>query len=455
MVILGLGSNLGDRLANLRKSLCSIKKISGITVHQVSPIYASDALLPDNAPAEWDMPFLNLSLRCETTLTPLELLKQLKTIEWSIGRKPEIRHWGPRIIDIDILAWDNLVIHNEKLTVPHESLQERPFALWPLADVAPLWIFPLAGPNYGKTAAEMVEHWGSRFTGQAPLHTKQIYQRIDLPQLVGVINVTPDSFSDGGKFLSADKALQQALYLVYSGAEIIDIGAESTAPNASPLDPETEWKRLQPVLSAIKKARGDFIITPKISVDTRHADVAEKALSFGADWINDVTGLTNPTMREIVAQSKADCVVMHHRSIPASRDHILPREQDPVKLVYEWGAKQLDKLEQAGIARERIIFDPGIGFGKVPEHSFLLIKHIDVLTKLGTRLLVGHSRKSFLSLFTHHPSSDRDIESLVNTLYLARKPIDYLRVHNVEVTARGLRVMAAFQQCSVNINCPD
>src|SRR5262245_59418543 len=106
MVILGLGSNLGDRLENLRKALHTIKNIPGLTVTQVSPVYLSDALMPDNAPSDWDMPYLNLALACETHLEPMELLKQLKSIEWSIGRKPEIRHWGPRIIDIDILAWD-------------------------------------------------------------------------------------------------------------------------------------------------------------------------------------------------------------------------------------------------------------------------------------------------------------------------------------------------------------
>ena len=134
MIILGLGSNVGDRLTNLRKALQAIKKIPGMNIEQVSPVYVSDALLPENAPLDWDIPYLNLALRCETTQEPLELLKQLKNIEWSIGRKPEIRHWGPRILDIDILAWDDAIIKSDVLTLPHENLQERPFALWPLAD---------------------------------------------------------------------------------------------------------------------------------------------------------------------------------------------------------------------------------------------------------------------------------------------------------------------------------
>ncbi|VVC74732.1 Dihydropteroate synthase [Aquicella siphonis] len=445
MIILGLGSNMGDRLLNLRNALQAIKSIPDFTVKQVSPVYISDALMPENAPAEWDMPYLNLAMRCQSSLNPVELLKQLKNIEWSIGRKPEVRHWGPRIIDIDILAWNDVVIQSEPLTVPHASLQERPFALWPLADVAPMWKFPLSGANQGKTAAQMVEAWGSRFSGNAPFHTRQINQRVDTSRLVGIVNITPDSFSDGGKFLEPEKALQQIIHLVNAGAEIIDIGAESTAPSAAPLDADTEWKRLEPVMSAIRDARSSWMLSPKISVDTRHSRVAEQALLMGADWINDVSGLDDPGMREILAGSAAECVVMHHMSIPERRNHVLPRHQDPVKAVYEWGVKRLHELEKQGITRDRVIFDPGIGFGKMAEQSLILLKNIHVFASLGTRVLVGHSRKTFLSLLSGMPFADRDIETMVMSLFLARHAVDYIRVHNVEICARGLRVSGALE----------
>lgn len=443
MVILGLGSNVGNRLENLRKGLHAIKTISGLTVKQVSPIYVSDALMPDNAPADWDMPYLNLALACNTNLEPMELLKQLKSTEWSIGRKPEIRHWGPRIIDIDILAWDDLIIQSEALTVPHASLQERPFALWPLADVAPLWVFPFPGQNQGKTAAQIVEQWGSRFSGQAPFHTRQIHQRIDTSQLVGIINVTPDSFSDGGKFIHPEHAIKHMSHLVSSGAEILDIGAESTSPVATPLDAKTEWERLAPVLAAIKEEQKKWVIQPKISVDTRHSEVAAKVLDAGIDWINDVSGLDDPAMREIIANSSADCVVMHHMSIPERRDHIMPRHQDPVKAVYVWAEKRLAELEAQGIARQRIIFDPGIGFGKMAEQSLCILKNIHAFESLGTRILVGHSRKTFLSLLTGMPFAERDIETMAMTIFLANQEVDYIRVHNVEMCARGLKVSTA------------
>lgn len=439
MIVLGLGTNIGDRLANLRNTIVALKKLPNFSIQQISPVYISDALLPENAPLDWDMPYLNLAIRCETNLEPLALLEAIKKIEASFGRQADVRHWGPRVIDIDILAWDDRVIESDILTIPKEGLIKRPFALWPLADVAPSWVFPPSG----KTAEELAEQWGSRFSGNAPLHTRQIFQRADTPQLVGVINVTPDSFSDGGQFYQPEMAMQQAWQLVSTGADIIDIGAASTAPNAAPIDEQREWARLEPVLKLILEQKKKFLVLPKISVDTYHASVAEKALALGVDWVNDVTGLQDIAMRRLVAEAKVDCVVMHHIRIPEDRKHVLPRNEDPVKAVYEWGAKQLEMLEKSGIAREKIIFDPGIGFGKTAEHSFTLIQQIDRFADLGARILVGHSRKTFLSRFTDQVFSNRDVETLAITLYLAKHKVDYLRVHDVEMAARGIRVAEA------------
>src|SRR3989338_3425069 len=414
MIILGLGSNVGHCLLHLRNALNALKKLPNMAILAVSPTYISDALLPDDAPVEWDQPYLNLAIQCKTTQDPFSLLKELKKIEASISGGLQKKHWGPRMIDIDILALDDEIIKSEALTIPRDHLTDRPFALWPLADVAPLWIFPLKGPFHGKTATELTTKWGSRLDGNAPLHTRQINQRIDAPALVGVINVPPDSFSDVGEFLQVPSALEQARHLIEAGAEILDIGAESTAPSAKPLHPTSEWQRLQPVLSAIKTIK-DFLIPPQISIDTRHVEVAKKALDFGINWINDVTGLQDARMRELVREANLHCVMMHHLSIPPSRENILPQNQDPVQLLYEWGKNQIELLEQSGISKDKIIFDPGIGFGKSSEHSLFLIKNISVFKNLGVRILVGHSRKSFLSLFTSRPFAERDIETVAMT----------------------------------------
>ncbi|HLB57214.1 MAG TPA: 2-amino-4-hydroxy-6-hydroxymethyldihydropteridine diphosphokinase, partial [Gammaproteobacteria bacterium] len=277
MVILGLGSNIGDRLQHLRYALQLIKKIPHFSVEQVSPVYISDALLPDNAETSWNKPYFNLALRCYTSLTPYELLAHTKKTEEQVGRTAEKR-WGPRIVDIDILAWDDLIQYDKLLHVPHEELHRRPFALWPLADVSPNWIYPLPNEFQGKTAAEIAIQWGSRFMGIAPLHCRQIAQRIDTPELVGIVNITPDSFSDGGQFLDPEQVLQQIETLVKAGANVIDIGAESTRPDATPLDSIKEWQRLEPILQRLSTAKLNWILSPKISVDTRHADVAKKAL---------------------------------------------------------------------------------------------------------------------------------------------------------------------------------
>jgi 2-amino-4-hydroxy-6-hydroxymethyldihydropteridine diphosphokinase/dihydropteroate synthase len=440
MVILGLGSNSPNTLQHLRSAVSDIRKLSGVRVKYISPIYRSDALLPDNAPAHWNMDYLNIALLCDVSMSPRELLSRLKTIEINMGRELQAPRWSPRIIDIDMLAWDDLVLEETDLQLPHAGLLDRPFALWPLADVAPFWRHPVVN----KTAAQLVEPWGSRFDGHALLHTKQISQRIESPHLVGIMNVTPDSFSDAGLCIHPEAALQQAIALVNAGADILDIGAESTAPNAPFVDAATEWQRLEPVLHAILQSSHAFHIKPLISVDTRHPDVAAKALALGVDWINDVSGLDNPAMRHIMLSAKtADCVVMHHLTIPASRESVIPRDQDPVAFVYEWAAKRLDELEKFGLSRERIIFDPGIGFGKTAEQSLLLLKHCEIFRQLGVRLLIGHSRKSFFSVFTQQAAANRDIETVASSLFLMNKPVDYLRVHNVEACARGIKVIRA------------
>lgn len=443
MIILGLGSNIGDRFEHLRKALKLLKNMPALTVQQISPIYMSDALLPDHAPASWDVPYLNLAIRCETTLAPHALLEQIKAIEKKVGRIPEI-DWGPRIIDIDILAWDNLIKYDDKLHIPHEHLHERPFALWPLADVAPFWIYPLPGPLQGKTAMEIAAQWGPRHQGNAPFHIKQIPHRIDTPALVGIVNVTPDSFSDGGQFFDEERAFQQVVDLVDAGAEIIDIGAEATGPHAKPIDSEKEWHRLEPLLKKIVAEREHFLIPPKISIDTRQVATAKQALSLPVDWINDVSGLDDPAMREMLSKQSCDIVFMHHLGIPVSQSGLIAFNQDPVSTVYEWAEKRLAELDKAQIDRSRLIFDIGIGYGKNAEHSLELIKKAAIFHELGIRLLVGHSRKSFLTQLTVKPAAERDLETTVMSLYLAKQAIDYLRIHNVDSHARALKVNAIF-----------
>ncbi|MES2217474.1 MAG: 2-amino-4-hydroxy-6-hydroxymethyldihydropteridine diphosphokinase, partial [Pseudomonadota bacterium] len=345
MVILGLGSNIGDRLFYLRSAWQHLKKLTGLSIIRVSPIYVSDALLPADSRETWDHPYLNLALSCETTLTPYELLHHVKTIETLIGRLPG-KDWAPRPIDIDILAWDDLVQYDEKLHIPHEHLASRPFALWPLADVAPRWVHPVLH----HTASELCVDWGSRFTGEAPLHTKQIAQRIDTSELMGILNITPDSFSDAGKLLSPEAVIAHAHQLINDGATLLDIGAEASNPKARAITAEQEWQRLEKILPALLAERNNFLVAPKISIDTRYASTAERALAMGVDWINDVSGLTDPAMREIIVASDCEVVMMHQLGIPANTNEILPLAKDPVKMVYAWAEQQFEILAKLSIA---------------------------------------------------------------------------------------------------------
>jgi 2-amino-4-hydroxy-6-hydroxymethyldihydropteridine diphosphokinase/dihydropteroate synthase len=442
MIILGLGTNIGDRLYNLRQALNHLRSSQKLTNIRVSPVYESDALLPDNAHDTWDAPYLNAAISCQTKLSPIQLLQLLKNIETIMGRDQNHPRWSPRLIDIDILAWDNKIIQNENLTIPHKRLYERPFALWPLTDLLPNWRYCLPEKNYhNKPVTEIVKLWGSRFDGNAPLHTRQISHRIDTPQLVGILNITPDSFSDGGNYIKIENAVSQAQHLFNSGAEIIDIGAESTRPNVTnKLFPIAEWNRLQPVLQALNNHWSNASFKPKISVDTRNTATAAKAISFGVDWINDVTGCDNPDMCQLIVNTKVKIVFMHHLGVPPKKNIVLNNNKNATTQVYQWAKQRLEQLLQIGIQKERLIFDPGIGFGKSAEQSLALIKNAAKLHKLGIPLLIGHSRKSFLNQFTNKDFHERDIETAIFSNCLHQQNISYLRVHNVELNMRALKI---------------
>jgi 2-amino-4-hydroxy-6-hydroxymethyldihydropteridine diphosphokinase/dihydropteroate synthase len=445
MIILGLGCNIGNRLNNLREALNHLRKLDNLKIIQVSPLYESDAMLPENAPDSWNQPFLNLAVSCQTSLAPEELFDRLQQIEHQLGRRAHER-WSPRTIDIDILAWHDRIYQSNRLHIPHPGLLNRPFALWPLADLIPDWIYPaLTSQNAGKPIQELIKTWGSRFEALAPFHTHQISHRVDTPKIVGVLNITPDSFSDGGQYDSIEAAIKQAESLFQEGADIIDIGAESTRPNAESISEELEWDRLVPVLQAIYALWPSKLSRPEISIDTRKSKIAEKALNFDVDWINDVSGFDSLEMRSVVRDAPVKIVFMHHLGIPPRPDLIVPIHEDIVHYLNRWAQLRLESLIEAGIDRSRLIFDVGIGFGKSAEQSSMLIKRIDEFKNLDIPLLVGHSRKSFLKQFTAVPTIDRDLETSIISNFLAHHSIDYLRVHNVDATMRTLKITSFFQ----------
>lgn len=442
MIILGLGCNIGDRLSNLRSALAHLRLIPELLVSQVSPVYESDALLPHHAAKSWDLPYLNLALNVTTYLGPEELLERIKAIEKKMERVASTR-WSPRVIDIDILAWGQEHYHTEKLTVPQARLIERPFALWPLADLAPDWQY--CEPNQaetGSSAGELVKKFGSRFNGRAPLNTRQINHRVDTPIMMGILNLTPDSFSDGGQFNDFMSAITQIENLFDAGADIIDIGAESTRPSGDIISVAEEWSRLQPLLDTWSSLWGNRSFRPKLSIDTRKPEIAAKLLSYPVDFFNDVSGLVDPKMQAVLKESTAKIIFMHNLGVPVNPEVILPSNLDVVSQVYQWGQKQLEHLVKIGIPPERLIFDVGIGFGKDANQSLALMRKIKHFHKLGVPILVGHSRKSFLNQFTPKKFAERDLETVAFSQFLAKEQVDYLRVHNVEQHLRILKINA-------------
>ena len=489
MVVLGLGSNLGDRKDHLQQALQKIILQPIFKQIRVSCIYESDALLPAGAPQTWNKPYLNLAICGETSLEPAELLKEIKKCEQALGRQVRER-WAPREIDIDILTWGDQLVTQPDLTIPHPGLLDRPFALWPLSELCPDWTYPVPGPDFKKSVQQLAKKWertipfetrktslklntptpspsgfvdkwpDSRLDRISPSEACTVARRSEWlirgnaedghlstnPQWVGIINVTPDSFSDGGLYLDSQHALNQARCLIEDGASVLDIGAESMRPGANPLDPLQEWERLLPVLKLLQEEFSHSSSGPIISVDTRHHEVAQKAINMGAHWINDVSGFDDPRMRQAVAKSSVDLVVMHHLGTPPNKDRVLPLNQNPVEVVLKWAQHRLEQLTSLGISLQRLVFDPGIGFGKTAEQSLALIQGCSRFHELGVRLLVGHSRKSFFNLFTDKPFADRDVETSIISTYLARQGVHYIRVHNVSSNVRALKVATALVQ---------
>jgi 2-amino-4-hydroxy-6-hydroxymethyldihydropteridine diphosphokinase/dihydropteroate synthase len=291
MIFIGLGSNVGDRKQLLRKAYDEVSLFAGNL--KISSLYESQALLPKDAPKSWDKPFYNMVLGCEVSLNPLELLVRLKAIEKKLGRKERGR-WAPREIDLDILFFKDECFDEQGLKIPHPSLLDRPFVIKPLLEIAGDMQFPLPGNYFQKTLRDIAQN--------LPLNESsdcvRLSETILTPDLVGILNVTPDSFSDGDHFLEKNLALAHSEKLILQGARIIDVGAESTRPGAIKISQKEEWFRLEPILENILALKS-LHPSLKVSLDTRHWETAERGLKLGVDIINDVSGVSSEEMLNV------------------------------------------------------------------------------------------------------------------------------------------------------------
>jgi len=254
---------------------------------------------------------------------------------------------------------------------------------------------------------------------------------------MGVVNVTPDSFSDGGRFFEASAAIAHARRLVEEGADILDLGAESSRPGAQPVSAEEELRRLLPVLQELKG------VPVPISVDTTKPGVMRAAIDAGAAMVNDIGALRATGALETVAASDAGVCLMHMQGEPRTMQHE-PRYHDVVAEVGAFLEERVTAAMAGGIARERIAVDPGFGFGKTVEHNFELLRNLDRIAGIGLPVVAGWSRKSTLGAITGRGAGDRLAASLAAALLAVQRGARIVRVHDVAATRDMLEVLAAF-----------
>lgn len=263
----------------------------------------------------------------------------------------------------------------------------------------------------------------------------------DRPLVMGIVNVTPDSFSDGGDFADCDVAIDHAFELLMQGADILDIGGESTRPGADPVPVEEELRRVVPVIEGIRRRAGAK--RPVISVDSRRPAVMRAALAAGADIINDVTGLKDPESRRVAADAGVPVMLMHMRGEPQSMQSEAVYDFSPLEVLEELETRVLD-AERDGIARERIIVDPGIGFAKNATHNLEVLARLGLLHCLGCPILLGVSRKRFIGVLSREePAKQRVPGSLAATLAGVGQGVQMVRVHDVAETVQALKIWAA------------
>eukprot|EP01039_Chlorochromonas_danica_P008082 gene8082-8913_t len=457
---IALGSNLGDRASSLGEALKHLSKIAH--VEETSFLYESRPMYYLNQPT-----FLNAACKVETDLSPQDLLIALKTIEQQVGREKTFQN-GPRLIDLDIILYGNELISDEHLQIPHVRMTERAFVLRPLCDLAPHLTHPVIKRSMEELYAEIDSESKSELRRVIPCYNhvkgKTRYLRLDsgMPIIMGILNVTPDSFSDGGQYVSMEAAVRQAAQLVSDGANILDIGGESTRPGAIEVSVDEEIHRVVPVIKALR-ARD---INTLISVDTRKAAVAAAAIEAGADIINDVSGgVFDAEMLPLVQRLQVPYIAMHSRGDPSNM--ISSKYSSYENVVSDVANELTQRISSVNrlVPRWLQIIDPGVGFAKTGRDNITIMdpaKLKDIKQQLGDRpLLIGLSRKRFLGsiaesserqrrdLITPYDSeessvgettqsdlsiSDRDLLSAGAHCVAVLGKADILRVHDVKTT---------------------
>lgn len=457
-VAIALGSNVGDRVKHFNDALVMMRK-SGICITRHGCLYETKPAYVTDQPN-----FLNSAVRGLTKLAPHDLLAVLKQIERNLGRRDGIRY-GPRPIDLDILFYGRVKIASRALTVPHERMWERPFVVAPLIDLlgssvdndtVATW-HSLSGCDGG-----LFEAW-TRLGGESLVGCEGLRRVLPIgsclwdwskkTHLMGVVNLTPDSFSDGGELSSVDDAVSKIRLLLSEGADIVDIGAQSTRPMAPRISLSEELDRLLPVLEAIPRI--PELEGKLVSVDTFYSEVASEAVKRGAHIINDVSaGQIDSNMFQVVAGLEVPYVAMHMRGDPSTMQSSENTSYGDVcgDVACELGAR-MSEAELSGVPAWRMIADPGIGFSKTTSQNLEILMGLPrIREEFSARslaashapLLVGPSRKRFLGEICGHSSPiERDPATVAAVTAGILGGANIVRAHNVRYCSDAARLCDA------------
>lgn len=454
-VALALGANLGDRAANLHEAVRRLHAHPHIDVVNTSFLYETAPMYLTEQPR-----FLNGACKIHTTLSPHALLQVCQQVEKDVGRVKEgVPRNGPRAVDVDIVLYGHDIVEDgEHLIVPHPRLAERPFVLYPLCDIWPEAIHPrlhtpvrtLLPPAPPPDMARVLA-WGTHLWSWGARTL-----------VMGILNATPDSFSDGGRHMEVDRAMTTARDMVQAGVHMVDVGGQSTAPGRSEVPAEEEMARVLPLIRAL---RADPVThNVPISIDTYRADVARAALQAGATVVNDVSGGTrDPSMLPLVAAQGCPYILMHMRGDAQTMVHHSTYEGGVVPDVTAELERAMERALAAGVPRWNVILDPGIGFAKTAQGNLALLRGLSRLTGAPAGelvapsgapralrhmpLLLGVSRKRFLRELLEQPNAEeaqRDRATMAAcAAALSTGCVDIIRVHDVRSAMDTVRTCDA------------
>jgi dihydropteroate synthase/2-amino-4-hydroxy-6-hydroxymethyldihydropteridine diphosphokinase len=418
-VYLGLGSNIGDRYGHLIEALDRLQAC--VTIDAISPIYETEPWGYADQPR-----FLNAVCGGETDVAPRELWGAAKTIEAEMGREPTFRY-GPRAIDIDVLLYGEAIVEQEDLHIPHAQLHERDFVLAPLNEIAPEAVHPRLGKTAGVLSAPL-DLSRVRVFAQRPLRVGSRWWHWGRQTYVmGILNVTPDSFSGDGLLQNEDwlaAVVDRGRAMLAAGAHILDVGGESTRPGSEAISVDDELDRVVPAARALREAG----LGP-VSIDTYKAVVARAALEAGAVMVNDVWALRrDPDIADVIAEYGVPVILMHNRSRPQDAAF-------EARLGGRYTGSQYDDLipdiqrelqdcvaaaRSSGIPDWKIILDPGIGFGKTVSQNLEVLDRVGEFRALGFPILIGPSRKSFSGYTLNLPPDQRVAAPRCGRISIAR-----------------------------------